>query len=209
MGDVADEVIDLYRRHGVAWAKARSQQLFERTWLDRFVSHLGSSRSVLDIGCGTGQPIAHYLSQRGCTVTGIDSSPELLQLAEASMPQGRWLLRDMRELNLDEQFGGILAWHSFFHLAPDDQRKMIPIFATHTEDDAALMFTSGSHHGPKIGCLEGEPLYHASLDPTEYQDLLSENGFAVVHFVENDPDCGGATVWLATKSENLPKGPLR
>ncbi|WP_312011819.1 MULTISPECIES: hypothetical protein [unclassified Bradyrhizobium] len=59
------------------------------------------------------------------------------------------------------------------------------------------MFTSGPAHGEAIGSYRGEPLYHASLDATEYRVLLCANGFDVVAHVVEDPDCGGHTVWLA------------
>jgi hypothetical protein len=59
------------------------------------------------------------------------------------------------------------------------------------------MFTSGPSHGEAIGTLEGEPLYHASLDPAEYRELLDTHGFDVVRHVAEDPECGGHTVWLA------------
>lgn len=59
------------------------------------------------------------------------------------------------------------------------------------------MFTSGPAHGEAIGSLEGEPLYHASLDPVEYRRLLESEGFAVVAHVADDQSCGGRTVWLA------------
>jgi hypothetical protein len=48
---------------------------------------------------------------------------------------------------------------------------MFPIFRAHAAPRAALMFTSGPAQGEAIGQLEGEPLYHASLDPTEYKQL--------------------------------------
>ena len=198
MTGAAEDVPELYRRHAEAWANARSQALFERAWLDSFLSLLGDDRTVLDVGCGSGAPIARYLSDQGCPVTGVDSSPELLTLAEASVPSGRWIHHDMRTLDLDERFAGILAWHSLFHLSPDDQRSMFPVFANHADDAAVLMFTSGSQHGTTIGSLEGDLLYHASLDTEEYEDLLNDNGFAVVRHVDADPDCGNATVWMAT-----------
>ena len=59
------------------------------------------------------------------------------------------------------------------------------------------MFTSGPAHGEAIGSFAGEPLYHASLDPSEYRSLLDRNGFDVVSQVAEDPACGGHTVWLA------------
>jgi hypothetical protein len=51
--------------------------------------------------------------------------------------------------------------------------------------------------GEAIGEYRGEPLYHASLDPSEYERLLASHGFAVEHYISNDPACGGRTVWLA------------
>lgn len=62
------------------------------------------------------------------------------------------------------------------------------------------MFTSGSSHGEAIGSFEGEPLYHGSLDPAEYRDLLAQNGFTVVAHAVADPSCGHHTIWLARQS---------
>ena len=103
----------------------------------------------------------------------------------------------MRTLSLDRSFDGILAWNSFFHLDPEDQRRMFPIFRSHAGTKAALMFTSGASRGEAIGTYKGEPLYHGSLDAAEYCSLLDQNGFDVVSNVVEDPNCGQATVWLA------------
>ena len=46
---------------------------------------------------------------------------------------------------------------------------------------------------------EGETLYHASLDPEEYRNLLADNGFAVLRHGVEDPECGGHTLWLAKR----------
>ena len=55
------------------------------------------------------------------------------------------------------------------------------------------------HTGEAIGELEGQPLYHGSLDRQEYRDLLEANGFEVVRYVEWDEECGRANVWLARR----------
>jgi hypothetical protein len=49
------------------------------------------------------------------------------------------------------------------------------------------MFTSGPAYGEAIGTFQDEPLYHASLDPSEYRALLAEQGFAVVAHKAEDP----------------------
>ena len=98
-------------------------------------------------------------------------------------------------------FHGLLAWHSFFHLSPEDQRPMFATFRRLAALGAVLMFTSGTRLGEVIGRFEGKPLYHGSLDTREYQELLSANGFTVVRHVDNDATCGGETVWLAIWGE--------
>jgi hypothetical protein len=60
------------------------------------------------------------------------------------------------------------------------------------------MFTSGPAEGEAIGVYCDEPLYHASLGPAEYEQLLAMNGFAVRAYTAEDPQCGGHTVWLTT-----------
>lgn len=103
----------------------------------------------------------------------------------------------MRHLALGHPFDGLIAWHSIFHVTPHDQRGLSPRLARHARSGTVLLFTSGWKRDESYGDFEGEPLYHASLDPREYQDLLAENGFGVVAYEERDPEAGEATVWLA------------
>jgi SAM-dependent methyltransferase len=152
--------------------------------------------SVLDIGCGTGDPIGAYLVGCGYGLTGVDSSPSMIAISRYRHPHQRWLLADMRGLALGESYDGILAWDSFFHLTPDDQRSMFSIFKAHARPGTVLMFTSGPEHGEAIGEYRGEDLYHASLDPEEYRALLADTGFEVVAHTAEDTTCGGHTVWL-------------
>jgi SAM-dependent methyltransferase len=198
MPNPADRIIDLYERHASAYIADRDSRLhIERTWLDRFIELLPQNAAILDIGCGSGEPIARHLIERGFQITGIDSSPTLIARCRQRFPNRQWQVADMRSLALGKSFDGLLAWDSFFHLAADYQRRMFAIFKQHAARNAALMFTSGSAHGEAIGTYQGEPLYHASLAPEEYRSLLEANGFRVIANVFDDPDCGGHAVWLA------------
>ena len=112
---------------------------------------------------------------------------------------GRVAIQYLSEVRvtLGDEFDGILAWDSFFHLSPPAQTQMFRTFRNHAAPRAALMFTSGTSHGEAVGTLKGEPLYHASLDAAGYRQLLEHHGFGVVSMVAEDPNCGGRTVWLA------------
>ncbi|HVV94617.1 MAG TPA: class I SAM-dependent methyltransferase [Hyphomicrobiales bacterium] len=199
MTDAADDIIDLYRRHAAAWVAARSTTLIERTWAERFANLLLPGAALLDIGCGSGVPIARYFVERGHPITGVDASSEMIALFRANLPGEAAEVADMRALKLDRKFGGLIAWDSFFHLSALQQRLMFPIFRDHAEVRAPLLFTSGPAFGEALGTLEGDPLYHASLDPDEYRLLLDCNGFDVVAHVAEDRECGGHTVWLARR----------
>ena len=195
-------IVDLYERHAKEFDQDRGRSLQERAWLDRFLSYVRPLGSVLDIGCGMGEPIARYVVEAGHHVVGIDSSPSLVHLCRTRLPKSEWLVADMRQLALGRRFDGLLAWDSFFHLNMDDQRAMVARFAAHALPGAPLMFTSGPERGERIGSFFGEPLYHASLDPGEYRQLLSTNGFSVLSYLADDPACGGHTVWLARYEAN-------
>ena len=195
----ANNILSIYRRHAEAFASQRSRALFEKSWLDKFITVMGGLGCIVDIGCGNGQPIADYFIQQGFQLTGVDGSPEMLARARHSFPAQRWLEQDMRELALNETFDGLIAWDSFFHLTQPDQQKMFPIFDQLSHPGSALMFTSGTENGIAMGEFEGEPLFHASLAPDEYRALLSAHGFTVVEMVMEDPHCAGHTIWLAQK----------
>jgi len=193
----ADAIIGLYERNAATWVRMRAGEVFEAPWLDRFAARCPAGGTILDIGCGSGDPIARYFLNSGFDVHGIDSSPSLIAICRDKFPAQSWTVADMRQLNLDKTFDGLIAWHSFFHLAPADQRAMFPIFRNHAHSGTVLIFTSCPDAGEVIGEWCGEPLYHGSLSPAEYSGLLDANGFDVLNHVVSDPACGHATIWLA------------
>jgi SAM-dependent methyltransferase len=200
MTDSADAVIGFYRRHAGDFDAERLRSQFEKAWLDRFAALVPENGAILDLGCGMGEPIAQYFVARGYRITGVDSSPEMIDRCRARFPGQTWQVADMRALALSSEFDGVLAWDSFFHLTRDDQRAMFPVFRDHARPGAPLMFTSGPGDGEAVGELWGEPLYHASLASGEYLSLLARHDFGLVRHVAEDPDCGRRTVWLARRN---------
>jgi SAM-dependent methyltransferase len=197
MSSEAAKIADLYERHAKNWEKDRGRHLFEKPWLDHFLRLVPAGGSILDIGCGSAEPIARFFVEQGYDVTGADSSPSLIDICKRRFPTQRWIVADMRELSLDARFQGIIAWDSLFHLCPEDQRQMFPLFRKHSAPNAALLFTSGPAGEEVIGEYRGEPLYHGSLDSAEYRELVDQNGFAIVSHVIEDIACEYHTIWLA------------
>lgn len=192
----ADNIIPLYERTASAWLTARGTDLIEAEWLDLFTGRLTAGATILDLGCGGGAPIGAELLRQGFAVTGVDSSTSLIRNARASLPSGNWMVDDMRSFDPPDRFDGIIAWHSFFHLGWDDQRAMIPRFAKLVRPGGSIMFTCGPTAGEAWGEWQNEPLFHASLAPEEYRELLGVAGFEAIEFINADPI---AFLWLATR----------
>jgi len=57
----------------------------------KLAGHVGPGTRVLDVGCGNGYFAGRFL-ERGCTVVGIDLSPQGIQIARRTYPAARFEL---------------------------------------------------------------------------------------------------------------------
>jgi 2-polyprenyl-3-methyl-5-hydroxy-6-metoxy-1,4-benzoquinol methylase len=190
-------VYKVYNKIGRWFAENRYADAVEQAYLNDILKNLPPDAKILDVGCGDGKPILEYFIKHNVDVLGVDASEQMIGLAKTNFPDIRFLLKDMRELNLNEKFDVIIAWHSFFHLPADDQPDMFSVFRRHINPDGILLFTSGTERGEAWGMNGGENLFHASLDTAEYHALLQSNQLEILKHRINDPDCGGANVWMA------------
>ena len=191
-----DAVYQSYNHIAEWFDQRRSRELFEKPYLNLIINKLQPTSEILDLGCGMGEPIGKYFYENNFKVTGVDASFKLLNMAKKRLPNATFIELDMRELSLNKKFHCIIAWHSFFHLPPNDQRSMFQIFESHIKPSGFLLFTTGPNASEEWSNNGGENLYHASLSQDEYSSLLKKHHFHVIKHKKEDPQCRGATVWL-------------
>ena len=191
-----DQVYKSYNKIADWYTQHRSQELFEQPYLDLIINNLNTEAEVLDLGCGTGEPIARYFSGKGFKVTGVDGSQKLIDIARSKLPDIKFLIADMRTINLNLKYDAIIAWNSYFHLPKNDQRRMFDIFENHVKPGGMLIFTSGPDEGEVWSDNGGIDLYHASLSSGEYRRLAKEHSFKVIKHAIEDKECGSATIWI-------------
>ncbi len=197
--ELAAQTQAIYGRQAKRFDAERSRALHERDWLDRFLASVPRGGRILDLGCGAGEPITAYFLGEGYDVVGLDASSEMLALAGARFPSADWVLGDMRTLDLRGPFDGVVAWNSFFHLMPSEQREVLGRIARLMAGGASLLLTVGDREGAETGWVGDEVVYHASLSPEEYRSVLVGLRVEVVDFVKVDPTCGDQTVLLGRK----------
>lgn len=90
----------------------------DRLWRRHAVREMAGGE-VLDVACGTGDMVVELL-KRGCTVTGIDLSEEMLAIAKQKTPQAEYMLADVEHLPFgDESFDAVtcaFGVRNFVHL---------------------------------------------------------------------------------------------
>jgi SAM-dependent methyltransferase len=74
---------DSYNAIAASWDQARrSLSARERPYLDVFLANLAVGSHILDLGCGTGRPIAEHILSRGHQITA-SIRPSGLSLSRA------------------------------------------------------------------------------------------------------------------------------
>lgn len=127
---------------------------------------------VLDLCCGPGRHTLE-LARRGCRVTGVDSSPFLLEKAKArAEAQGReveWVLDDMRTFSRPEGFDLVLNFFTSFGY-----------FETREEDFKVLgkAYANLKPGGVLLMELKGRECLAPAFTPTSSEEL--EDGTVLV-----------------------------
>ena len=95
----------------------------EAAYVNRHLQNLlPGSRELLELGCGTGNH-AHYLSDYGYTITGVERSKEMVEQAKRKMIPGFTpLLADICNFDLPHQFDAAVSlFHGISYLTTNSQ----------------------------------------------------------------------------------------
>jgi cyclopropane fatty-acyl-phospholipid synthase-like methyltransferase len=196
---------EAYNKIADEWAESREKHSFVSNLVIEFASKVKPGGKILDIGCGTGFPIAKYLSEKGFEVTGIDISEKLLQKAiDRNLPNTTLYLCDFFDFEPKDKYDGIIAFDSFFHFPKEKQKLIYGRVSDWMNNDAYLLFTHVNKDGEGKGEMFDEMFYYSSLNKDEVLLLLSDKGFEVVWLKEmyTEKDMDRDLVILASKTNH-------
>lgn len=197
-GDPVRLVADSYDAVAERYAAARRERTGGlRRLLDTLAERLSPGASALDVGCGSGVPVARFLVDHGFFVTGLDVSTRLLDIARRQVPEATYVHGDMRTARPEGAFDAIVAWDSVFHLPRADHAAMFERFASWLRPAGLLLLSLGGSAWEGTSEMLGRTFFYGGHDPEEALALLRRAGFDVLAAEEDDPSSRGHVAVLA------------
>jgi 2-polyprenyl-3-methyl-5-hydroxy-6-metoxy-1,4-benzoquinol methylase len=191
----------------------------------KIVSLVPPATRVLEFGCATGYMSEVLKNELGCTVTGVEISPEAAELAEQHTE--RVIVGDAEKIDYaaelaGEEFDVVLFADVLEHLKrPGDVLRRVRPFVA--ENGVVIASIPNVAHGSvRLALLGGEFRYRdwGLLDDTHLrfftrasiQDLFEETGYVVTHWLRQRLDLGETEIsvpnvpdavreWLASDPE--------
>src|SRR5919199_2827628 len=126
-------------------SNCRGQAYVDRVlgYVDKVLDDLPPGAKVLDLGCGTGNPIAKYMVQRGYSVIGVDQSEKMLEIAKEVVPEAELIHSGMVEIQFTDKFAAAVAWDSIFHVERKYHSAIYHKIANSLESGGRLLVSVG------------------------------------------------------------------
>ena len=141
--------------------------------------NLPPSSSVVDVGCGSGVPIAQALIEDGFTVFGIDASPLLIAAFRRRFPDVQSACEAAQEsVFFHDTFDAAVSVGLLFLLSADDQRKVFHRVANALRPGGYFLFSAPRETCEWQDVLTGRR--SRSLGEQEYERLLEASGLCLV-----------------------------
>lgn len=180
---------DIY--DGFATTYDQNRGLFDITAiLDAFYAELEPNGGrLLDLGCGAGEPLAHYFIAHGWHVTGVDFSARMLELAAKHTPAMQTLHADIAEVEFAAgSFEAITASYSLFHLPAEHHAALFRRLHRWLCPGGRALFTyateayTGSSTFSGYKAFMGQQLFYSHNSSDQLVIDLEQTGFTIEAF---------------------------
>ncbi|MCG2773013.1 MAG: class I SAM-dependent methyltransferase [Desulfobacterales bacterium] len=189
-----------------------SRSLFDNTdQLDELAKLIPPKSTVLDLGCGTGLPVAKFFTERGYNVTGIDLSDSMIRLAKKNVPDAVFYSENIVNADLSgDSCDLIVSFYCLFHLRKEQQREIFNKIMHWLKSGGYAYFTLATKEYTGQEDFEGTIHFENNILPyshyssAEYSKIFQDIGATLVSM--NKHTIGGETMlWVLLKKPKNPK----
>lgn len=153
----------------------------EDAFLDRIVASIRPGAEILDLGCGSGEPVTARLARHG-RVTAVDLSRRMLSMARERVPSAVFVQADMTSVRFPSgAFDAVVAFFSIIHVPRDEHAALFASIAAWLRPGGIFVAVLGGADNPeeRVEWL-GAPMYWSHFDREGSLTLLRRVGFEVL-----------------------------
>lgn len=129
------DVIEFFDKYAPYWDKnqVRNEDIISSIMT---LADIRAGIDVLDVACGTGVLLGDYLKRNVKSVTAIDISPKMAEIARSKYPEVNVICGDVESACFDKQFDVVMVYDAFPHFP--NPTKLIETLASHVKKGGRL-----------------------------------------------------------------------
>lgn len=172
-----------YDKIAEEYAAARSKlDRRDKKYLDSLLERLPEGSRILDLGCGSGEPVTKFLAERH-EVVGIDISRRQIQLAQENVPNATFFVGDMTETSFpDKTFDAIVSLIAIIHVPREEHADLFGRMHAMLKDGGLVLLTLGSDDwvSSPDDRFFGVRMYWSHYDSETSKRMLEKTGFRII-----------------------------
>lgn len=175
------KTLETYNKIAKKYEEEYGKDLSDIPYIDIFLKE-ANGNNILDIGCGTGT-LSEYIENQGFNVDAIDFSEEMLKIARSKIKNVNFIQMDMREINIDKKYNGIMLAYSLFHITKSEVKEVLPKYYNLLENDGVMLIILQDGEGESYveEKLEGGLKKFVNFYSfEEIEQVLNNSGFKII-----------------------------
>ncbi|MFI0367866.1 class I SAM-dependent methyltransferase [Actinomadura sp. 1N219] len=154
-----------------------------RPWISELNRRIPAGGTVLDLGCGSGVPVARALAAAGHRVTGIDISDVQIRRARRLVPRADFLRADITDVTYEPAtFDAIVSFYALIHLPVAEQPPLLDRIAAWLRPGGLFVATTG--HSAWTGVDDdwlgaGTSMWWSHADAATNREWITRSGLTI------------------------------
>lgn len=178
-----------YTRIADWWEEGIKNSTYGVEYVERAIQRIKNNDKALDVGCGSGGRIVDTILAKGFSLTALDVSEGMINLAKSKHRDVHFVNTDILSWESEDCFDLIVAWDSIFHTPCTQQKPVVEKMCRHLSPGGVLLFTGSHSHGDIIGeDMNGVGFEYGSLHYLEYLQIMEDCECDFVIMERDQPD---------------------